>query len=118
VTSTYSKLRAGASRKKQRPHGAKNTPTNVVCHRPGWELEPGGEHRPSRYNSCGGAEEDESGAANNGIVTLASLHSVEQKVEKIEEVLRAKVIFGSPKGTPLMLASPSIAIDLPLRILV
>jgi uncharacterized protein (DUF302 family) len=29
------------------------------------------------------------------------------------------VIFGSPKaGTPLMLAAPSIAIDLPLKILV
>ena len=29
------------------------------------------------------------------------------------------VIFGDPKaGTPLMLASPSIAIDLPLKILV
>jgi uncharacterized protein (DUF302 family) len=29
------------------------------------------------------------------------------------------LIFGSPKaGTPLMLASPSIAIDLPLKILV
>ena len=29
------------------------------------------------------------------------------------------VIFGSPKaGTPLMMASPSVAIDLPLKILV
>jgi uncharacterized protein (DUF302 family) len=29
------------------------------------------------------------------------------------------VIFGSPKaGTPLMLAAPSIAIDLPLKILI
>jgi len=29
------------------------------------------------------------------------------------------LIFGSPKaGTPLMLASPSIAIDLPLKILI
>ena len=29
------------------------------------------------------------------------------------------LIFGSPKGgTPLMLASPSVAIDLPLKILV
>jgi uncharacterized protein (DUF302 family) len=83
--------------------------------------------------------------ANNGIVTLASRHSVEQTVEKVEEILRAKgirlfalidhsgeaekaglhmpptklVIFGNPKaGTPLMVASPSIAIDLPLKILV
>jgi uncharacterized protein (DUF302 family) len=29
------------------------------------------------------------------------------------------VLFGSPKaGTPLMLASPSVAIDLPLKILI
>jgi len=29
------------------------------------------------------------------------------------------LIFGSPKaGTPLMLASPSVAIDLPLKILI
>jgi uncharacterized protein (DUF302 family) len=28
------------------------------------------------------------------------------------------LIFGSPKGTPLRLAAPSIAIDLPLKILV
>jgi uncharacterized protein (DUF302 family) len=81
----------------------------------------------------------------NGIVTLRGTHSVDQTVEKLEAALRAKniklfalvdhsgeaaragltmpptklLIFGNPKGgTPLMLASPSAAIDLPLKILV
>ena len=80
-----------------------------------------------------------------GIVTRPSLHSVDQTVERLESLLRAKgvtlfaavdhsgeaakvgmqlrptklLIFGNPKaGTPLMLASPSVAIDLPLKILV
>lgn len=81
----------------------------------------------------------------NGIVNEPSSHSVDQTVEKLESVLRAKgvalfalidhsgeaekvgikmrptklLIFGNPKaGTPLMLAAPSSAIDLPLKILV
>jgi uncharacterized protein (DUF302 family) len=81
----------------------------------------------------------------NGIITLRSNHSVGQTVEKIQAALRAKevqlfalidhsgeaekaglsmpptklLIFGNPKaGTPLMLASPNAAIDLPLKILV
>ena len=80
-----------------------------------------------------------------GIVDIRSSHSVEQTVEKLKGILQAKgvtlfalvdhsgeaekvglkmpptklLIFGSPKaGTPLMLAAPSIAIDLPLKILV
>jgi uncharacterized protein (DUF302 family) len=81
----------------------------------------------------------------SGIVTISGQHSVDQTVKKLEELLQAKgvkiftvidhsgeaekaglrmpptkvVIFGNPKaGTPLMLAAPSIAIDLPLKILV
>jgi len=81
----------------------------------------------------------------NGIVEIASNHSVDQTVEKLKAILQAKgvtlfalvdhsgeaekvgmtmlptklFIFGSPKaGTPLMLAAPTIAIDLPLKILV
>ena|ERR1700735_2179567 len=81
----------------------------------------------------------------SGIVTVESSHSVDQTVQKIEELLRAKgvklfavidhsgeaqsvglhmrptklLIFGHPKaGTPLMIASPSVAIDLPLKLLV
>jgi uncharacterized protein (DUF302 family) len=81
----------------------------------------------------------------SGIVNIPSHRSVEQTVEKLEAVLHAKgvklfavvdhsgeaenagmhmrptklLIFGNPKaGTPLMLAAPSVAIDLPLKILV
>ena len=84
-------------------------------------------------------------AANNGIIDLPSNHSVDQTVEKLKNILQSKgvtlfalvdhsgeaqkvgmtmpptklLIFGSPKaGTPLMLAAPSSAIDLPLKILV
>src|SRR5271166_4551474 len=83
--------------------------------------------------------------AGNGIVNVPSNHSVDQTVKKLQGILQAKgvtlfalvdhsgeaekvgmkmrptklLIFGSPKaGTPLMLAAPSIAIDLPLKILV
>jgi uncharacterized protein (DUF302 family) len=83
--------------------------------------------------------------AENGIVRIPSKHSVDEVVEKLRGILQAKgvmvfalvdhsgeaakagmkmpptkvVIFGNPQaGTPLMLASPSIAIDLPLKILV
>ena len=83
--------------------------------------------------------------SDNGIITLPSQHSVDQTVEKLQALLRAEgvtlfalvdhsgeaakvgmklpptklVIFGNPKaGTPLMLAAPSVAIDLPLKILV
>jgi uncharacterized protein (DUF302 family) len=84
-------------------------------------------------------------AANNGIVDKPSNHSVDETVEKLKGILQGKgitlfttidhsgeaakggmkmrptklLIFGNPKGgTPLMLAAPSSAIDLPLKILV
>ncbi len=84
-------------------------------------------------------------AADNGIVTIPAQHSVDEIVQKLEGILAAKgvklfalvdhsgeaekvgllmpptklLIFGNPKaGTPLMLAAPSVAIDLPLKILV
>ena len=84
-------------------------------------------------------------ANGNGIANLPSNHSVDQTVESLQQILQAKgvtlfalvdhsgeaekvglhmrptklLIFGSPKaGTPLMQAAPSIAIDLPLKILV
>ena len=84
-------------------------------------------------------------ATANGIVSKASNYSVEQTVERIKAILQSKgvtlfavvdhsweaekvglempptklLIFGSPKaGTPLMLAAASVAIDLPLKILV
>jgi uncharacterized protein (DUF302 family)/uncharacterized membrane protein YidH (DUF202 family) len=81
----------------------------------------------------------------NGVISILSNHSVDQIVQKLKDILQAKgvtlfalvdhngeaekaglkmlptklLIFGSPKaGTPLMLAAPSIAIDLPLKILI
>ena len=81
----------------------------------------------------------------NGIVTIPARRTVDETVQKLEGILQAKgvklfalidhsgeaakvgmqmrptklLIFGNPKaGTPLMIASPSIAIDLPLRILI
>jgi uncharacterized protein (DUF302 family) len=83
--------------------------------------------------------------ANNGIVSKPSKHSVEKTVEALTNLLKSKgvavfalidhsgeaekvglkmrptelLIFGNPKaGTPLMLASPSSALDLPLKILI
>ena len=80
-----------------------------------------------------------------GIITIPSHHPVDETVDRLKEILRAKdvnlfalidhsgeaamaglkmpptklLIFGNPKaGTPLMLAAPSVAIDLPLKILV
>jgi len=81
----------------------------------------------------------------DGLITRPSHHSVDETLGRLEGLIRtagvtvfalvdhsgeaAKVgltmrptkllIFGNPKaGTPLMIASPSIAIDLPLKILV
>ncbi len=80
-----------------------------------------------------------------GIVTIASNHSVDETVDRLKSVLQSRnivlfalidhsgeaakvgmkmpptklLIFGNPKGgTPLMLAAPSIALDLPLKVLV
>lgn len=80
-----------------------------------------------------------------GVVTIPSHQSVDATVEKLEQILQAKgvklfalidhsgeaekvgmpmhatklLIFGNPKaGTPLMIASPTIAIDLPLKVLI
>ena len=81
----------------------------------------------------------------SGILRQPSKRSVEQTVDKLKAILQAKgvtlfalvdhsgeaekvgmkmpptklLIFGSPKaGTPLMQAAPSVALDLPLKILV
>jgi uncharacterized protein (DUF302 family) len=80
-----------------------------------------------------------------GLVSIPSTHSVDETVERFNNILASKgvalfalidhsgeaekaglkmpptklLIFGSPKaGTPLMLAAPSSAIDLPLKVLV
>jgi uncharacterized protein (DUF302 family) len=80
-----------------------------------------------------------------GMIHLPTSHSVEEALEKLQAILETKgipvfalidhsgeaarvglempptklLIFGNPKGgTPLMLAAPTIAIDLPLKILI
>jgi uncharacterized protein (DUF302 family) len=82
---------------------------------------------------------------NGGLINIPSSHSVDETVEKLKVILQSKgitlfalidhsgeaakvgmkmrptklLIFGNPKaGTPLMLAAPSSAIDLPLKILI
>jgi uncharacterized protein (DUF302 family) len=81
----------------------------------------------------------------NGIVTISTTHSVADVVEKLKAILHSKnvklfavidhsgeaeaaglsmpntklLIFGNPvAGTPVMLATPTAALDLPLKILV
>ncbi len=81
----------------------------------------------------------------NGMVHLRSPYSVPETLKRLDSVLQSKglavfaridhsgeaekvgmkmlptqlIIFGSPKGgTPLMVASPTLAIDLPLKALV
>ena len=80
-----------------------------------------------------------------GLIDVPSNHSVDETAERLKGILQVKgitlfalvdhggeaakagikmrptklLIFGSPKaGTPLMLAAPRIAIDLPLKILI
>lgn len=84
-------------------------------------------------------------ASGNGIIAVPSPHNVTDTVTKVEAVAKARgltifarvdhsgeakgagldmpptqlLVLGNPKaGTPLMLAKPSLAIDLPLKILV
>ncbi len=84
-------------------------------------------------------------AADNGLVSQPSPYTFSETVSKFEAVLKSKglivfakvdhsgeaekvgikmrptqlIIFGNPKaGTPVMLASPTMAIDLPLKVLI
>jgi uncharacterized protein (DUF302 family) len=84
-------------------------------------------------------------ADEKGLVRIASRYSVDETVQRLQTTFAAKglqmfalidhsgeaakvglkmrptkvLIFGSPKGgTPLMVASPSLAIDLPMKALV
>jgi uncharacterized protein (DUF302 family) len=81
----------------------------------------------------------------NGLIQVASKYSVDETVTRLQNVLAERgakvftvidhsgeaekvglkmrptkvVIFGNPKGgTPLMVAAPSLAIDLPLKALI
>ena len=82
--------------------------------------------------------------AENGVVNVATHYSVSESIDRLEALVKSKqltvfaridfsgdaakvglsmpptqmLIFGNPKaGTPLMLAAPSVAIDLPLKAL-
>ncbi len=84
-------------------------------------------------------------SSQNGLIQIASRHSFDETVQRLQAVFAEKglqifsvidhsgeaqkvglqmpptkvIIFGSPKaGTPLMVAAPSLAIDLPLKALV
>ena len=81
----------------------------------------------------------------NGIVRIASAHSFDETLARLESVVKSRglsvfatidfdgdaeraglkmkptrlLIFGNPKaGTPLMEAAPSVALDFPLKVLV
>jgi uncharacterized protein (DUF302 family) len=81
----------------------------------------------------------------SGLINIRSNHSVDETVQKLKGILQSKgitlftlidhsgeaakagmkmrptklLLFGNPKaGTPVMLAAPSSAIDLPLKILI
>jgi uncharacterized protein (DUF302 family) len=83
-------------------------------------------------------------SAENGIVNISSNHSVAESIDRLESLVSSKqltvfaridfggdaakagltmpptqmLIFGNPRaGTPLMLAAPSVALDLPLKAL-
>ncbi len=83
--------------------------------------------------------------SDNGLIQVSSPYAVEETVKRLQSVLAQRgvqvfalidhsgeaekvglkmpptkvLIFGNPKGgTPLMLAAPSLAIDLPLKVLI
>jgi uncharacterized protein (DUF302 family)/uncharacterized membrane protein YidH (DUF202 family) len=102
--------------------------------------------RDSVHSHSGNSEESFMAPnTSNGILNKRSNHSVDETLERLKQTLQGKgitifaivdhsgeaekvglkmrptklVIFGSPKaGTPLMLAAPGVAIDLPLKILI
>src|SRR6266436_8432966 len=101
--------------------------------------------RPLAQNNASKSQETSMAIPETGILRTASNHSVDETVARLQSILQAKgvklftivdhsgeaasaglkmpntklLIFGNPKaGTPLMLASPSSALDLPLKILI
>lgn len=81
---------------------------------------PGLVHIPSRYSVEETLQRLELAFAARGLQVFARVdHSAE--AEKVGMKMRPTklLIFGSPKaGTPLMVAAPTLAIDLPLKALV
>jgi uncharacterized protein (DUF302 family)/uncharacterized membrane protein YidH (DUF202 family) len=102
-------------------------------------------HNSASLHSENSGEKTMSATTTRGITDKPSNHSVEQTVDRAKNILQSKgvtlfalidhsgeankvgmkmlptklLLFGNPKaGTPLMLAAPSIAIDLPLKLLI
>lgn len=102
-------------------------------------------HEPAQAHLEKRQEKSMTSNPENGIVTIPSHQSVDKTVEKLDKILQAQgvklfalvdhsgeaeragmqmrptklLIFGNPKaGTPLMMASPSVAIDLPMKVLI
>ena len=109
----------------------------------GGEIGPGSDLRVEASMATGGSKIEQT--KDRGIVEQRSNHSVDETVQRLQRLLESKgvtlfalidhsgeagkvgltmpptklLIFGNPKGgTPLMLAAPSVALDLPLKILV
>jgi uncharacterized protein (DUF302 family) len=110
-------------------------------------LSPAARHRlvcTAQLYSGKGSQLNTAEGSQNGLVRVACKGSVSEAAERLEAALRAKgvivfaridfsadakkagltmrpevlIIFGSPKaGTPLMVAAPSVGIDLPLKVL-
>src|SRR5262249_11377467 len=103
-----------------------------------WIREPGRQQKSREEKSMIHESKD-------GIVLIESRHSVDETGDRLKKILDGRgiklfamidhsgaaheaglemrptkvLIFGNPKaGTPLMIASPTIAIDLPLKLLV
>jgi uncharacterized protein (DUF302 family)/uncharacterized membrane protein YidH (DUF202 family) len=99
----------------------------------------------AQNNSSKSKETSMAPIPDNGILRIPSKHSVDETVIRLQSILQSKgvklftiidhsgeaaaanlkmpntklLIFGNPKaGTPVMLASPSAALDLPLKILI
>ena len=100
-----------------------------------------GTHAPSEFRRKEAADMSKE----NGLIQVASPYSVEETLKRLESAFAERglqvfalidhsgeaeriglkmrptkvLIFGSPKaGTPLMVAAPSLAIDLPLKALI
>ena len=75
---------------------------------------------PSRYSVEETFQRLESALAACGLQVFARIdHSGEAEKLGLKMLATKVLIFGSPKaGTPLMLAAPTLAIDLPLKALV
>ena len=82
-------------------------------------LENGIEHVLSKHSVSETIDKLESVAKSLGLMVFARIDfSADAKSVSLELPAKQLLIFGNPKGgTPLMQASPSIAIDLPMKIL-